>query len=68
MHSKTPSDRELYEFLKQLEARLIQENEKGLAQRVHKSARQSVGVSSSEFLGESRLVLKEVLAVGVATD
>lgn len=58
------SNRELYEYLVTLSRVLEQRNSKALSEVTKSASRQAAGNMSTEFLGESRIALRQVLSKG----
>jgi hypothetical protein len=58
---KLASNKELYEYLLTLSSRLKSEGDERLSQLVALASRHAAGMST-EFLGESRIALREVVA------
>ena len=62
MEEDVRGDRLLYESLQDIEVRLLSVGRPDAARRVHEASEFYGGGSPSEFLGESRLVLTDVVA------
>jgi hypothetical protein len=62
MTTPSPSNQELYDYLLRLADVLVERGSHELANRVRGAAAQQASGMSTEFLGESRIVLQQTLA------